>query len=414
MDHHGTPTASPSGAPGGSGIDLLDGSLYAGGAWDTYAWLRANSPVYWDATNELWGVSRYDDIVEVEKATDVFVSSDQEKGGYRPNLPADSALIGLDDPEHTKRRRLVNRGFSPRGVARWEDKVRGAVDALLTAAEQTDRVEIVSQLAAPLPAQMIGALLGYPDDLWPRLKEWSERTIVAGGGPDYVTEDAMAAFQEFGLACAELASERTRCPADDVMSTWTAAQIDGQPIDVRTIIADCLLLLDGGAETTRTVIGRTILELAERPDQLDLLRRGADPTVATEEFIRWVSPVVNMCRVATRDYRLRDVIIERGQQVVLMYPSANRDEERFDRPDQFDVTRHPNHHLSFGFGTHFCLGASLARLEIRLFFEEFCRRVRSVRVVPGSVEFLANSFVAGLTAATVEIEWDTDRRVPRR
>ena len=132
------------------------------------------------------------------------------------------------------------------------------------------------------------------------------------------------------------------------------------------------------------MIARTIIELAGRPDQYELLRDGADMTVATEEFIRWVTPVLNMCRVANRDYDLHGTTIGQGQQVVLMYPSANRDPAHFVDPDRYDVTRTPNQHLAFGFGTHFCLGAALARLEIKLFFEEFVRRVREIRVVPGS------------------------------
>jgi cytochrome P450 family 142 subfamily A polypeptide 1 len=385
-------------------IDLLDGDLYAGDPWPTYAWLRENAPVYWDEVNELWGISRYDDILEIEKAKDVFISSDLEKGGYRPNLPADPSIIGLDDPMHTKRRILVNRGFTPKTVMRWEEHVKSTVAALLDAATAKDRVEIIDDLAAPLPAQMIGLLLGYPHAMWPKLKEWSERTIVGGGGPRYATDDVIYAAMEFAGACAELYEEKQRCPADDIMTVWTNAEIDGEPIGLDPVISDCLLLLDGGAETTRTVIARTILELAARPEQYQLLRQGADMTVATEEFIRFVTPILNMCRVANRDYELRGQTIRNGQQVVLMYPSANRDPAHFDDPEAFDVTRTRNQHLAFGFGTHFCLGAALARLEIKLFFEEFVRRVREIRVVPGSVDFLPNAFVNGVNRAEVELE----------
>ena len=175
----------------------------------------------------------------------------------------------------------------------------------------------------------------------------------------------MSAAAEFFEACAGLYHERKGCPADDIMSIWTTAEIDGAPLDQGTVMSDCLLVLDGGAETTRTVIARTILELAAQPDQWQLLRDGADLTVATEEFIRWVTPIVNMCRATNRDYDLNGTTIRKGQQVVLMYPSANRDPAHFTDPETFDVTRDPNQHLAFGFGTHFCLGAALARLEIR-------------------------------------------------
>src|SRR5215203_2709521 len=187
------------------------------------------------------------------------------------------------------------------------------------------------------------------------------------------------------------------------MTVWTNAESDGEPIGLDPVISDCLLLLDGGAETTRTVIARTILQLAARPDQYQLLRDGADMTVATEEFIRWVTPVLNMCRVATRDYEIGGETVREGQQVVLMYPSANRDPEHFDDPERYDVTRTPNHHIAFGFGTHFCLGAALARLEIRMFFDEFVRRVSAINVVRGSVDFLPNAFVNGVNRAEVEL-----------
>jgi cytochrome P450 family 142 subfamily A polypeptide 1 len=390
------------------GVDLLDGEMYKAGAWPVYEWLRAHDPVHWDPVNELWGITKYDDIVAIEKAKDVFISSDTKKGGYRPNLPADPSIIGLDDPLHTRRRMLVNRGFTPRTVLQWEDHINQTITGLLDAAQAKGpqgRVEVITELAAPLPAQMIGLLLGYPHEMWPKLKEWSERTIVGGGGPRYATDDVIFAAFEFAGACAELYEEKQRCPADDIMTVWTTAEIAGEPIGLDPVISDCLLLLDGGAETTRTVIGRTILELAQRPDQWQLLKDGADMEVATEEFIRWVTPVLNMCRVATRDYELRGKTIKAGDQVVLMYPSANRDEEHFTDPERYDVTRDPNHHIAFGFGTHFCLGAALARLEIKTFFEHFVRRVERVHVVDGSVDFLANAFVAGLNRAEIELEF---------
>lgn len=384
-------------------IDLLDGNFYVNDPYPTYAWMRANAPLYWDATNELWGVSRYDDIVEIEKRNDVFINSDTEKGGYRPNLPADAAIIGLDDPLHNRRRMLVARRFTPRAVATWEDHVREVCVVLIDGALARGSVDVVDDLAGPLPAMMIGLLLGFPDEMWPKLKHWSETTIVLGGGPRYLAEDGIAAAMEFAGACAELYEEKRRCPADDVMTVWTQSEIPGHAFGLPEIISDCLLLLDGGAETTRTVIARTLLELLARPDQLDRLRAGADLTIAVEEFVRYVTPIHNMCRVANRDYEIGGVTVRQGDQVVLMYSSANRDEQHFDHPDDLDVLRHPNHHLAFGFGTHFCLGASLARLEIRVFFEEFLRRVSTYDVVPGTVVEMPNAFVHGLKSATLEL-----------
>src|SRR4051794_9232568 len=383
-------------------LDLLDGTSYIDGTYERYAWVREHEPVAWDGVNELWGVFRYADVVEVETHDDVFISSDQTKGGYRPNIPADPAIIGLDNPLHSQRRKLVSRRFTPRSVAAREERVREVVVDLIETALAKRHAEVVADLAAPLPARMIGWLLGFPEDAWPQLRDWSERTIMLGGGPRYMNDDGIAAFTEFTTAAAELYDEKRRCPADDTMTTWTTAEVDGVPIDKREVLADCLLLLDGGAETTRTVIARSILELAARPDQWALLRDGADVATATEEFIRWVSPIHNMCRVANRDYDIGGVTVKAGQQVVLMYPSANRDPEHFADPERFDVTRKPNDHIAFGLGTHFCLGAGLARLEIRVFFEELVRRVARVERLSQPVE-MPNAFVYGLRSAEVEL-----------
>ncbi len=387
-------------------IDLLDGDFYVNDPYPTYAWMREHAPAYWDPINELWGISRYDDVVFIEKHKELFVSSDQEKGGYRPNLPADKALIGLDDPIHTKRRNLVSRRFTPRAAGQWEDHVREVVNALLDdMVGQGGECEIVETLAAPLPAMMIGKLLGFAPERWRELKHWSETTIALGGGPRYMNEAGILAVMEFAAASADLYEERLGCPVDDVMSVWTQATIDGQPLSLEEIIPDCLLLLDGGAETTRTVIARTILNLIDHPDQWAALRAGADTTVATEEFIRYVTPVNNMCRVATADVEIGGETVRAGQQVVLMYPAANRDPGHFADPEVFDVTRHPNQHLAFGFGTHFCLGASLARLEIRVFFEELRKRVTGMRIVSGTEPVdLPNAFVFGLTSAQVQFD----------
>jgi len=384
-------------------LDLLDGDFYASNPYPVYAWFRENEPVSWDKLNELWGAFRYRDVIEIEKRKDVFISSDQAKGGYRPNIPADPAIIGLDDPLHAQRRGLVSRRFTPRAVGSWDAHVRQVVTDLLDAALAEDRTEVVSELASPLPAMMIGRLLGFPDEMWPRLRDWSERTIMLGGGPRYFNDDGLLAAAEFHQAAVDLYGNKTRSPADDVMTLWTTAQIDGQPLDADTVASDCLLLLDGGAETTRTVIGRTILELIAHPDQWRCLKDGADMSVATEEFIRYVTPIHNMCRTAVRDVEVGGTMVRKGQQIVLMYGSANRDPEQFADPERFDVTRQPNEHLAFGFGSHFCLGAALARLEIRVFFEEFVRRVERLTLVPGSVVEMPNAFVFGLRQAVVEL-----------
>lgn len=391
-------------------LDILDGNFYVDDPHPRYEWLRANSPVHWDDINELWVVTRYDDIVAIESNKSVFINSGQEAGGYRPNMAADPAIIGLDDPLHTARRNLVSRRFTPRGVTRWEDHIVATVDELIDAAVGRDDVEVISELAAPLPARMIGLLLGFPAEMWPKLKHWSETTIALGGGPRYMSEEGIGAAMEFAGASAELYEAKKACPADDVMSRWIDVEeerngeVGGAPFGLDEIISDCLLLLDGGAETTRTVIARTILELADRPDQWALLKGGADMAVATEEFIRWVTPVHNFCRSAVSDIEVGGQTIRAGQQVLLCYASANRDDAHFSEPNRFDVERTPNHHVSFGFGTHFCLGAALARLEISTFFSHLVDKVERIerRTDLPHVE-MPNAFVFGLAEAHVSL-----------
>ncbi len=388
-------------------VDLLAPELYARDPYPTYAWMRANEPIYWDEINELWGIARYDDIVEIEKRKNVFINSDKEKGGYRPNLPADDAIIGLDDPLHHQRRNLVSRRFTPRAANAWEDDIRAKVNRLLDdVRDNNGKAEIVNDLAAPLPAMMIGKLLGFEESDWPKLKHWSETTIALGGGPRYFNEVGMTSAIEFAAAAAELFEAKKACPADDILSHYTTAEVDGCPFDVETAIADSLLLLDGGAETTRTVIAHTIINLLQYPEQEAKLRNGADMSVAVEEFIRYVTPIHNMCRVAKEDAVVNGVTIPKGNQVVLMYSSGNRDESQFDDPEKFDVTRTPNNHIAFGFGTHFCLGASLARLEIRVFFEELLRRTRGWTMTSGTEPiFMPNAFVRGVESAHFEFDF---------
>jgi cytochrome P450 family 142 subfamily A polypeptide 1 len=220
-------------------------------------------------------------------------------------------------------------------------------------------------------------------------------------------DDGIVAAMEFAQASSELYAEKTKCPADDVMTVWTQAEIDGCPLGVDLTIADSLLLLDGGAETTRTVIARSLIAFSQLPDQWELLKSGTDLEIATEELIRYVTPIHNMCRVATEDTELAGGRVKAGDQIVLMYAAANRDPLHFDEPERLDITRYPNRHLAFGFGTHFCLGASLARMEIRLFLEELAKRVTSLRLVPDSVEEMPNAFVYGLRSARMELDFAT-------
>jgi cholest-4-en-3-one 26-monooxygenase len=385
-------------APAGA-IDLLDGDLYADDPDPTYAWLRRHAPVYRDETNRLWGISRYQDVVAIEKDPETFCSSE----GYRPNIPADDSMIGNDDPRHNERRRLVARRFTPKAVARHENAVRAVVRRLVDDVVGKGRCEVVEELAAPLPALVIARLLGFDDDQWPRVKHWSEATIVAGGGPRYMNDGVAEAFGDYCEHAARLMQTRQAAPADDVMSVWMQAEADGT-LTTEQVLSEGLLLVDGGAETTRTVITGALLALIEHPYQRRrLLDEPALLPVAVEEFIRWVTPILNMRRTATRDTEVAGTPVKAGDELLLMYPSANRDEAVFDAPERFDVGREPNPHVAFGFGTHFCLGAALARLEIRVMFEELLPRLRDLRLAADSPpERIPNAFVRGFRSLHVE------------
>jgi cholest-4-en-3-one 26-monooxygenase len=384
-------------APAGA-IDLLAGDLYAGDPDPTYAWLRRNAPLYRDETNRLWGVSRYHDLVAVEKDPGTFCSS----AGYRPNIPADDSMIGNDDPRHNERRRLVSRRFTPKAVARHEDEVREVVRGLVDAVVDRGRCEVVEELAAPLPAMVIGRLLGFDDEQWPRVKHWSEATIVAGGGPRYMNDGVAEAFGDYCEHAVRLMEARRAAPADDVMSRWMEAEAAGVLSDDQ-VLSEGLLLVDGGAETTRTVITGALLALIEHPDEHQRLRDEPELLpIAVEEFIRWVTPILNMRRTATRDTEVAGTPVQAGDELLLMYSSANRDEAVFEAPERFDVGRDPNPHVAFGFGTHFCLGAALARLEIRVMFEELLPRLLDLRLAADAPpERIPNAFVRGFRSLHV-------------
>ena len=393
-------------------VNLLDGAFYAGDPYAVYARLRDEAPVYLDPVNHIWGISRYADVVEVEKHPARYSSAQ----GSRPRIVGDVSMINNDDPLHQNKRRLVARKFTPRSVKEHEDHVRGVVTELIDAVAGAGECDVVQALAAPLPARVIGEMLGFDRELWPKCLEWSEVTMYEGGqynpdGSERQTGDrTVHAVLEFAEATMAVIEARRAEPRGDLISAWVHSAVEFPDGTVRAmsdneIVSEALLVLDGGAETTRTVIGSIVVELARRPDQRAQL--AADPAIlgatGVEEFIRWVSPILNMRRTATETHELHGQTIEAGDELLLMYSSANRDERVYTDPETFDVTREHNHHVAFGFGTHFCLGASLARLEIRVMFEELLRRIPDWRIAPGAEpRILPSAFARGYDAIPIE------------
>jgi cytochrome P450 family 142 subfamily A polypeptide 1 len=375
-------------------INLLDPRFYVD-PFDAYRWLRDNSPVHWDPIQKLWGISRHADVIDVEKHAKRYTSNH----GSRPRTDqtSDTSMINQDDPAHQSQRMVVARQFTPRAVKVIEESIRSVVTGLIDDVIEAGECEAVDTLASRLPAIVIGDKLGYPRDMWTKVREWSEVTMnQAGQTPAdgvYLQPDGegggygvTGAIADFGMRTMEIIAHRRADPQDDLISKWAHTEINGRYWSDGEILSECLLLLDGGAETTRTVIGAALYELTQRTDQKELLL--ADPSIladtAVEEFIRWVTPILNMRRTATEDHEYHGQSIRAGDELLLMYSSANRDERVYTDPDRLDVSRQHNNHVAFGFGTHFCLGASLARIEIRVMFEELLRRMPDFRLAPGT------------------------------
>ena len=384
-------------------IDLLDGELYGGDPEPVYRHLRRDAPAYRDEANGLWGISRYDDVVHIERHPELFCSSE----GYRPNIPTDPSMIGQDDPRHLLQRRVFNSRLTPRRVVDLEPRIRQTVVGLIDAIAGTGRADVIRDIAVPLPVRTVIELIGFDPGEWPIFARISETTNAAGGGPKYMNDDVMACVTDWFDRARDLLETRRGTPAGDAMSLMLSAHVEGllERSDDEMIL-EALLLLNGGSDTTRHVIGGATLALLDHPEQLELLRDEPERIpVAVEEFIRWVTPILNMRRTATQDTEIAGVPIAKGDQLLLMFSSANRDETKFDHPERFDVTRDPNPHLAFGLGTHFCLGASLARLELRITFEEMLGRLSKLRrATTEAPPMVKNAFVRGLESLPIEFE----------
>lgn len=389
-------------------VDLLDPNFYVDDPHRSFTWMRANEPVYRDQTNDLWAVTRHVDIRDVEGRPAEFVSG----GGYRSFLsPGETNMIAQDDPRHLEQRKLVSRRFTPNAVRAHEPWLRATTTSLVDQMRETVRegapgVEIIDALAAQLPSRLTAALLGWDEDRWPDLKSWSER-LMRYDAIRY-DQDAMVgmmeAILEFNPELQTMTDERRGCPIthdSDLMTVWANATIDGEHLDSEALLHETGLFISGGAETTRTLIARGLRAFCDHPGQWESL--AADPggiPDAVEEMIRWVTPLNNFFRTAAVDSHIGAQAVNAGDRIILLYPSANRDEAVFDAPFTFDVTRRPNPHVGFGFGTHFCLGASLARFEMKVLMEELVSRITNLHVVT-EIDAEANIFASAVRSFTL-------------
>jgi cholest-4-en-3-one 26-monooxygenase len=360
-------------------IALTSGEFWGRNPHAELAWLRANSPVHWDEAGRVWGITRYEHVKEVE--TDPATFSNAQ--GIRPEMGGTPMLIDLDDPAHRRRRRLVAEGFTPRRVRALEPKVRAVVDRLIDKVCEAGECDFVWDLAAWLPLVMIGDALGVDPADHPTLMTWSDDLLRGQGQSDAELlgkmVDAFAGYTEYATRVIE---DRRDCPRDDLMSVLVHAEVDGERLDHDSLIYDSLLILIGGDETTRHVISGGAFQVLSDRSQWERMLADRDLlTGAVEEMLRWVSPIKNMARTTTRAVDFHGAQMGAGDKLLLLYPSANRDEDHFADPFRFDITRTPNDHVAFGFGPHFCLGSSLARIELRVMFEQLLERLPDLHLV---------------------------------
>ncbi len=381
-------------------IDLMSGAFYAADPFPAFAWMRRHTPAYYDEANDIWGVTRYEDVRAIGQDPQSFSSA----GGSRPNM-ALPYMIDQDAPEHRKRRRLVSAGFTPQAVRASEERIRAVCDDIIDAVCERGACDFVTDIAAPLPVVLIADMLGFSSGDWPKLLEWSDTMLMSQGSEDPDALDkATGAFIEWDSYIRALIDERRRSrSADDLLGVLVQGEVDGERLDDDSLVHESLLLLIGGDETSRHVISGGMEALMRRPGQLGRLRaeRALLPG-AVEEMLRWVTPIKNMNRRATVDVDMHGCTIGAGQNVLLLYPSANRDETVFDDPETFDIERSPNDHVAFGFGAHLCLGHRLARAEISIMVDRVLDRLPDLRLEGEDVQPLRKSnFIVGFETLPV-------------
>ncbi len=371
--------------------------------YPVYQQLRETCPVLRNPELEFWALSRYDDVKEALLQPSVY-SSMRSLGEVPASDPSSRMpmMVVLDPPRHDELRALVNRAFTPRRVSALEARIRAITTQLIDAFREHGRCDLWRDLSGPLPTIVIAELLGVPPEDREMFKEKST-AVASSVGPAAPGAGVRAAF-DLATYLAKVFEEKRKRPGDDLMSALLSAEIDGRRLTPPELVGFALLLLIAGNETTTNLISNGAVLLDRFPDQRIRLREDLGRVHdAVEEFVRFDPPVQGIERILTEDVVVRGEKLQKGEKVFLLLAAANRDERWIPDPDRFDIARSPNPHLSFGIGIHFCLGASLARLEARVAFEEILTRLPDFRV-SGPTERLRSGIFRGLLSVPLEFD----------
>ena len=376
-------------------VDLTDGAFYAGDSRSVYKWMRDNEPVFRDR-NGLAAAASYQAVIDAERQPELFSNA----GGIRPDQDAPPMMIAMDDPGHLLRRKLVNAGFTRKRVKDREPSIGALCDALIDGVCERGECDFVWDIAAPLPMAVIGDMLGVLPAEREMFLKWSDDMVSflssTTAQEDFqVSMDAFAAYTEY---MTRMIADRHEEPTDDLVSVLVHAEVDGEKLADHEIVTEVLLLLIGGDETTRHTLSGGTAQLLRHPDQHARLVNDVDllPN-AIEEMLRWTAPVKNMARTMTADAEFHGAQLKQGEKIILLFESANFDEQVFGDPENFRIDRNPNNHMAFGFGTHFCLGNQLARLELSMMHTRLLRRLPDMELASGdALPLRPANFVSGL------------------